>query len=96
LCDGVYDLRASNVYIGKRRGLDPYRHGWCAFQAGFSRAVRGLVKRAVLYHIDFLVPVIATDECEPLRLSDGDFVRVSGRQVRFVTRKPETADMHNA
>jgi hypothetical protein len=90
--DNVYDLRASAKYIAKRRGLDPYRdHGVVVFEASFSRAVRTLLQRGLLHHLKHIVPIAAVGDYWPAhveRLADGDYVNVSPRQVRFVTREP--------
>lgn len=92
IIDNAYDLRASAAYLMKRRGLDPYRDlGVVVFEASFSRAVRTLVQRGLLHHLKYIVPIASADDFRPPRvekLADGDYVQVSGRQVRFVTREP--------
>jgi hypothetical protein len=90
IADNVYDLRASCRFLMKQRDLDPNRdHTW-VFSIAFSRAVRSLVQRGLLCHLKHIVPIVSADDHRPPyfeKLADGDYVNVSGRQVRFVTRK---------
>jgi hypothetical protein len=45
----------------------------------------------LLHHLNCIVPVVDVDDHRSpsvLHLADGNYVNVSGRQVRFVTRQP--------
>jgi hypothetical protein len=93
LADGIYDLRASLAYLARRDNqISHCSYVRGAYQAGFSRAVRGLVRRGLLEPLRFLVPIdclgegVETDLCRTLALADGLYAAVSGRQVRFVRR----------
>jgi hypothetical protein len=99
LGETIYDLRASCRYLAQRHdGLD--RGCWLElrFQASFSRAVRGLLKRRLLV-AHHLVRIEDYDRdtsqhAQIQHLNDGLYVFVSERQARFVGKG--YVSIHNA
>jgi hypothetical protein len=88
LADGVYDLRASVRYLAERHGKRGPHDTDRGFQARFSRAAHGLVRRGELVALS-LVPLAGwdPDACSlVVCLAGGDYLSVHGRQVRFVGR----------
>jgi hypothetical protein len=96
----VYDLRAVlPVLTSLHNAYSHCRFVRPAFQASFSRAVRGLLRRGVLARLS-LVPVIERDERAAtvrfLELADGLYFNSNERQSRFVTRLSVTETAANA
>ena len=95
LADHVYDLRASMIYLARKHNrISHCSYAESAFQASFSRAVRGLTKRGLLKNLD-LVPVVGNldkihntyDYNGPIMdLADGTFLAIWGKQKRFVVK----------
>ena len=82
MADDVYDLRAVSQLLATRRGL---RFDRCTFQAAFSRAVAGLIRKGVLVKPG-LVPIRAVEK-DPYQnvehFMNGDYMH-AGRETRFV------------
>jgi hypothetical protein len=95
----IYDLRASCCYLATRHSAFEYGHHLQPrFQAAFSRAARGLVKRDLLRTVRVL-PIEEWDEDHPpsqvLDLDTGPHVFVSDKQVRFVYKVKRYESIHN-
>lgn len=87
LAPWVYDMRAVLKYLATKndKNLLFGRGAIEAYQASFSRAVRGLVERGILV-ADGLVHVVewedGLDEINQImRLQDGDYINVIGRRL---------------
>lgn len=92
LAEDVYDLRASMLYIARKRGATYCRGAYVkpSFQSSFCRAVRGLVKRGLLAPLQ-VVPLAEAKEEPDLgaiqQLADGLYLLAWLRQIRFVRVK---------
>jgi hypothetical protein len=89
LPDDVFDLLAVSEVARLNACGKRYGEGWYSFQAAFSRAVHGLLKRGLLI-APSLVRVLRVEK-DPREiihhLADGMYV-AKGRTIRFVTQQP--------
>lgn len=87
LMEPACDLRAVLRETAKMHNAYSYGCVKSTYQASFSRAVRGLLRRGLLKRL-WLVPVAEIDKYSRResfeRLSDGTYLMVPERQVRFV------------
>ncbi|MEE9250174.1 MAG: hypothetical protein V3U93_03490 [Alphaproteobacteria bacterium] len=90
IADDIRDMRKVSKTLARRHGgishMDFAKLSW---QAAFSRAVRGLVKRGLIETIS-VVPLAEgrPDAANVHELSDGMYLVVRGRQRRY-TRIPQ-------
>lgn len=98
LAPGVYDLRASALYLAKKHnGISHANYIDSTFQASFSRAVRGLIDRGIIEALD-LVPIVKYPNIHNvynnkiLDLADGVYLNTDSRQSRFIIRTQKEVD----
>lgn len=93
LAPGVYDLRASAMYVAQQNGM-VYSAGFIqpCFQAAFSRAVKSLLGRKLI-KAPTTIPLAEYDEDQAdseliLELADGIYLDADRRQrqMRFVVK----------
>ena len=90
LADGVHDLRTVSHEMAKvMGGISHHDYVSGAWQASFSRAVAGLVRRKMIESIS-LVPLRDFETDYPARieyLADGEYLNWTSRQCRFARVK---------
>lgn len=90
LADDVHDLRTVSHEMAQVMGGISHQHFHTgAWQASFSRAVAGLVRRKMLESLS-LVPLRDFEADYPVRieyLSDGEYLNWTSRQCRFARVK---------